>query len=93
MPVTTSFLILNPLHILFGDKLRININLYTTPLLSQKRKQFDKCDIYYYRLLVIMVSNMRPLKITTVGDGMVGKTCLLITYTQNEFPQEYVPTV
>ncbi|CAO1414447.1 unnamed protein product [Diamesa tonsa] len=40
-----------------------------------------------------MVSNMRPLKITTVGDGMVGKTCLLITYTQNEFPQEYVPTV
>lgn len=37
--------------------------------------------------------NLRPLKITCVGDGMVGKTCLLITYTQNEFPKEYVPTV
>lgn len=39
------------------------------------------------------MAHLRPLKITTVGDGMVGKTCLLITYVQNEFPEEYVPTV
>lgn len=35
----------------------------------------------------------RPLKMTVVGDGTVGKTCLLVTYTKKVFPTKYVPTV
>nr|CAD7394786.1 unnamed protein product [Timema cristinae] len=38
-------------------------------------------------------NRIRPIKITAVGDGMVGKTCLLITYTTKQFPKDYVPTV
>ena len=40
-----------------------------------------------------MSSETKKKKLVIVGDGACGKSCLLIVFSKDEFPQDYVPTV
>lgn len=40
-----------------------------------------------------MTSNPIRRKLVVVGDGACGKTCLLIVFSKDQFPEVYVPTV
>ena len=33
------------------------------------------------------------IKLVLIGDSSVGKTCLLMRFSENRFPEEHMPTI
>lgn len=46
-------------------------------------------SLLFYRFIMASVRK----KLVIVGDGACGKTCLLIVFSKDQFPEVYVPTV
>jgi len=44
-------------------------------------------------MLLLQVMAAIRKKLVIVGDGACGKTCLLIVFSKDQFPEVYVPTV
>ena len=51
--------------------------------------------LYQYFIVSDTTTNMAAIrkKLVIVGDGACGKTCLLIVFSKDQFPEVYVPTV
>ena len=72
--------------------------------MSTKKKKSDDVPldvsthkIYeeYREIYEKIVANNKfdSVKLATVGDEAVGKTCMLISYHEGSFPLDFVPTV
>lgn len=68
-------------------------NPYDTPPSSSSFINDNPVIPSYKILPLVTKKSAYNMKIVVVGDGGCGKTCLLVSYAQNKFPEVYVPTI
>ncbi|OBA24277.1 ras-domain-containing protein [Metschnikowia bicuspidata var. bicuspidata NRRL YB-4993] len=55
--------------------------------------EFNPSAPSYQMLDQVSKNSAYSMKIVVVGDGGCGKTCMLVSYAQQKFPEIYVPTI
>lgn len=59
----------------------------------KKKVHQEPCNQLLKNILLLVEMAAIRKKLVIVGDGACGKTCLLIVFSKDQFPEVYVPTV
>ncbi|CAJ0951877.1 unnamed protein product [Ranitomeya imitator] len=78
-----------------NDAATNDITAGSRSLLRVKLNDIASQDAATSRVVIVQCEDMAAIrkKLVIVGDGACGKTCLLIVFSKDQFPEVYVPTV